>query len=125
MENMKQAEEKRCVACQGKLILVREDVFLRFDTPLRFFDDDLTMDVYECENCHRLDFYNTSSDFPPDQDIDEMVICSECGQEHSKHINCPHCVAQKGFTSGFRSLGKKKAEEKKERRKKNDVPWEL
>ena len=74
MENMKQAEEKRCVACQGKLILVREDVFLRFDTPLRFFDDDLTMDVYECENCHRLDFYNTSSDFPPDQDIDEMVI---------------------------------------------------
>lgn len=125
MEIVKQAEEKRCVACQCKMILMRKDVFLRFDTPLRFFDDDLSMDIYECENCHRLDFYNSSSDLPPDQDKDEMVVCSECGQEHSKHINCPHCAAEKGFTSGFRSLGKKKAEEKKERRKKNDVPWEL
>ncbi len=123
MENVKQAEEKRCVACQGKLVRIREDVFLRFDTPLRFFDDDLSMDVYECENCHRLDFYNASPELSAKEE--NMITCPECGQEHSEYINCPHCVAEKGFTSGFRSVGKKKNEETKERRKKNDVPWEF
>lgn len=125
MENVKQSEEKRCVACKGKLVRICEDVYLRFDTPFQFFQDGISMDVFECENCHRLDFYNSSSELPPNMDCDEMEVCPDCGQEHSKHINCPHCAAEKGFTSGFRGLGIKKAEEKKERRKKNDVPWEL
>ena len=125
MENVKLTDGKRCVAYQGKLVLIREDVYLKFDTPFQFFDDDISMNVYECESCHRLDFYNSSSELSVAEEKEELIVCPECGQEHSKYINCPHCVAQKGFASGFRSLGKKKTEEKKEKRKKNDVPWEL
>ena len=87
MENVKQAEEKRCVACQGKLVLIYEDAYLRFDTPFQFFQDDLSMDVYECENCHRLDFYNSSPNPPIQAEEEQMVVCPDCGQEHSKHIN--------------------------------------
>lgn len=123
MENVKPAEEKRCAACQGKLVLICEDVYLRFDTPFQIFQDGLSMNVYECEDCHRLDFYNSSSDLPHETDKEELVVCPDCGQEHSKHINCPNCLMGKGFPSSLRKRAQKV--ETKTNRKKNDVPWEL
>jgi len=115
--------EKVCPACGGTLELIQEDVFLRFDTPFRF-GDCLSMNVFQCTKCRRLEFYSFDSVDAQKPDPDEMIVCPECGQEHSKYINCPHCVLEKGFSSGFHTLGKRKEAEKKERRKKNDVPWE-
>lgn len=122
MENVRPTEEKHCVACQGKLVLVCEDVYLRFDTPFQFFQDGLSMNVYECENCHRLDFYNSSPELPVEDEKETMVVCPECGQEHSKYINCPHCMTNKGYNAALKFGADK---EKKTQRKKNDVPWEL
>lgn len=123
MGNIDQIEDKRCVACQGKLVLMHKDVYLQFDTPLQLFPDGLSMDVYECENCHRLEFFNSSSELSPETEENDMVICSECGQEHSKYINCPNCLADKGFPSSLKTRTQK--DEKKSYRKKNDVPWEF
>lgn len=109
--------EKRCPACQGRLKLIYKDAYLQFDTPLKLFPDDLSMDVYECESCHRLDFYNCVPPVPQQEDADEMVVCPECGQEHSKYINCPSCVLS----------GKRKTAggEEKKRGKKSKAPWEF
>lgn len=123
METVKPPEEKRCAVCQGRLVLVCEDVYLRFDTPFQFFQDGLSMNVYECEDCHRLDFYNASPDAPIDAEKEDLVVCPTCGQEHSKHINCPNCLMGNGFPSSLRKRTQKA--EKKTSRKKNDVPWEL
>ena len=123
MEDLKRSEEKRCVACKGKLIRISKNVYLQFDNPFRLIQDGLSMDVYECEECHRLDFYNCSPETSVVEQCDNIVICPQCGNNHSEFINCPQCAAERGFISGYRSQGKEKSE-RKERNKKKNVPWE-
>lgn len=110
--------EKTCPACGGTLEMIQEDVFLRFDTPFRF-GDCLSMNVYQCVECRRLEFYSTDPVEQQKPDPDEMVTCPECGEEHSKYINCPNCLRK----MGWRNVRIKKDEEKK-RPKKGVDPWD-
>lgn len=110
--------EKRCPVCQGWLKLLHRDAYLQFDTPLTLFPDGLSMNVYECESCHRLEFYNCVPTAPQQADADEMVVCPDCGQEHSKYINCPFCAM-----SGRRKSAD--SDVKKKDGKKTKAPWEF
>ena len=122
MEDIKQVEDKRCPACGGTLASIYNDVYLSFDTPFRFVPEGLSMDVYACEKCGRLEFYHLGPVKADEPDPEDMMICPECGHEHSRYICCPHCLEQKGIQSALRyGTGM----EQMERRKKNDVPWEF
>lgn len=122
MEHLDQSEGKRCPVCQGKLRLLHENSLLRFDTPFCFGMDCLSMDVYECEDCRRLEFYNSTPMAQPELDPDEIETCPVCGTVHSKYINCPECLRDGSKAASLRSSKKK---DKQTRGKKGGDPWDL
>lgn len=117
-------ENFKCLRCGAEMVLAQSRIDLGGDgwnVLTSVLTDTFAVSVWVCPECGKVELFKVNDE---EADPGEQVTCPECGAVHSVHINCPQCAAEKGFTSGFLSRGKEKVE-KKERRKKNHVPWEL
>ena len=98
-EGVDDLERETCLRCGGRMSLLYRK-FLQTGTPgwhlrgdLECFDSSLLpVEVWCCQECHRLEFYLAEDAAPGEGSGIAKARCPHCGMLHElDDARCPHC----------------------------------
>lgn len=90
-------ERESCLRCGGRMAYVGQEKLqlgnysLLLGSLSNLISGALTVDIYCCSTCKKLEFYAVE---PPAEDADTItrVSCPHCGELHDlDDAKCPHC----------------------------------
>lgn len=88
MKGVKVMEEIKCLRCNNKMN-VAKGLQLRVGEKsilLHRLPDGIEVDVYQCTNCGKLEFFSNKDD------LITNIECPSCGKTHDKdYPKCPFC----------------------------------
>ena len=112
-----------CLRCGSPMLKMGQQQFQLGEHSFFFGDmshlmaGSMTLDIFQCENCRKVEFFAPEPPAAKKADSVPDIICPDCGASHSPHIGCPNC-AMKAASFGSRPKSSPaKAKDPK-------VPWE-
>ena len=91
-------EDKKCANCGGNMVFLGEEqiqlgqVGLVLGHLSNLLSGSLDVEIWECPDCGKLDFYRPNSSGTGDEGHMAQVICPKCGKKHDlDDPKCPNC----------------------------------
>ena len=94
-------ESKKCANCGGNMDFLGEEQIQLGQTGLilghlsNLLSGSLEVEIWECPDCGKLDFYRQSGSGAGDEGHMAQTTCPACGREHDlDDPKCPFCGAK-------------------------------
>lgn len=94
-------EREVCIRCGGTMVHIGQEKLqlgqygVLFGHLSQLFSGALTVDIYCCQDCKKLEFYAVEVPEDGDEDSIAQAPCPFCGQIHEiDDPRCPHCGKQ-------------------------------